>query len=231
MQAMRRLVLTSISSCAILAASLTAADGDSAKTEYFSTAPIKGTPMGDAKFSFVDRGDPAVATIASAGFDEITRIGGMLVSEVNEALVNENPAAAVSSMHLKRLELPKPVAGKPTITAAKRTSLMIRDPKNAPDAADAAALELIHKQLMDGERPDSMIVQRVERPNKPVEWRVYRPIATSKSCLMCHGDTEKFSPEVKAALDHLYPQDKAVDYQAQEFRGVLRVSLAEAAKK
>ena len=231
MQAMSRLVLTSISSCAIFAASLTAADGDSAKTEYISTAPIKGTPMGDAKFSFVDRGDPAVATIASAGFDEITRIGGLMVNEVNEALVNQDAAIAVSAMHLKNFALPKPVAGKPTITAAKRTSLMIRDPQNAPDAADAAALELIHKQLMDGEKPDAMIVQRVDRPNKPVEWRVYRPIATSKSCLVCHGDPEKFRPEVKAALDHLYPQDKAVDYQAQEFRGVLRVSLAEAAKK
>jgi hypothetical protein len=73
-----------------------------------------------------------------------------------------------------------------------------------------------------------MLVQRVDRPGKPVEWRVYRPIATSKSCLVCHGDPTKFRPEVKAALDHLYPQDKAVDYQAQEFRGVLRVSLAEA---
>ena len=107
---------------------------------------------------------------------------------------------------------------------------MIRDPQNNPDAADAAALELVHQQLMDGDKPDSMIVQRVDRPDQPTEWRVYRPIATSKSCLVCHGDTSTFRPEVKAALDHLYPQDKAVDYQAQEFRGVIRVSLAEAKK-
>ena len=83
---------------------------------------------------------------------------------------------------------------------------------------------------MDGDKPDAMIVQRVDRPNQPVEWRVYRPIATSKSCLVCHGDPKTFKPEVKAALDKLYPQDKAVDYSAQEWRGMIRVSLAEAKK-
>jgi len=226
MQAMSRLILTSISSCAIFAASLAAAD----KPTFFDATnnAIKGTPMGDAKFAFVDRNDPAVQTIATTGYDEITRVGGAMVNQVNQALVNDDIGVAVAAMHIKNLELPKPVAGKPAITAIKRTSLMLRDPQNAPDAADAAALELIHQQLMDGDKPDSMIVQRIDRPGKPVEWRVYRPIATSKSCLVCHGDPATFRPEVKAALDHLFPLDKAVDYQAQEFRGVLRVSLAEA---
>src|SRR4051812_2371720 len=233
MHAMSRLVLTSISSCAILAASLTAADSPAAKTEYIdsTSTAVKGTPMPDAKFSFVDSADPAVAPIATFGFDEIARIGGLMVNQVNEALVNDDIGVAVAAMHLKNLGLPKPVAGKPAVTAIKRTSLMLRDPHNAPDAADAAALEKIHQQLMNDERPDAMIVQRVDRPNQPTEWRVYRPIATSKSCLVCHGDPAKFRPEVKAALDHLYPGDKAVDYQSQEFRGVIRVSLAAPAAK
>ena len=228
MQAMSRLVLTSISSCAIFAASLAAAESPPANAQFFAGAKIKGTPMGDAKFAFVDRNDPAVETIAATGYAEINRVGGLMVNQVNQSLVGDEIGVSVAAMHLKNLELPKPVAGKPAITAIKRTSLMIRDPQNAPDAADAAALELISQQLMDGEKPDSMLVQRVDRPGQPVEWRVYRPIATSKSCLVCHGDPAKFRPDVKAALDHLYPQDKAVDYQAQEYRGVIRVSLAEA---
>jgi len=232
MQAMSRLILLSISSGAIFAASLTAADAPSEKSTYFSdpNSKIRGTAMGDAKFSFVDRNDPAVQDVLTAGFDEITRIGTIMVTEVNESLVNDEIGASVAAMHLKKLKLPTPVAGQPTITAQKRTSLMLRDPQNAPDAADAAALEMVHAQLMEGDKPDSVILQRVDRPGKPVEWRVYRPIATSKSCLVCHGDPATFRPEVKAALDHLYPQDKAVDYQSQEFRGVLRVSVAEPKK-
>jgi Protein of unknown function (DUF3365) len=233
MHAMSRLVLTSISSCAILAAGLTAADSPPAKAEYIDSAStaVKGTSMGDAKFSFVAGADPAVEPIATFGFNEIARIGGMMVSQVNEALVNDDIGVAVAAMHLKNMELPKPVAGKLALTAVKRTSLMLRDPLNTPDAADAAALERIHEQLMNDEKPDAMIVQRIDRPGQPVEWRVYRPIATSKSCLVCHGDPAKFRPEVKAALDHLYPQDKAVDYQAQEYRGVIRVSIAAPAAK
>src|SRR5258708_29000270 len=51
----------------------------------------------------------------------------------------------------------------PTITAIKRTSLMLRDPNNAPDGADMAALDKIHKQLMAHESPDKLFVNLVER--------------------------------------------------------------------
>jgi len=232
MHAMSRLVLTSISSCAVFTAILAAADSPPAKGEYIDSASTAatGTPMPGATFSFVDGADPAAAPFATFGFNEIARIGGLMVTQVNESLVNDDIGVSVAAMHLKNLELPKPVAGKPAVTAIKRTSQMLRDPANTPDAADAAALEKIHQQLMNDEKPDLMIVQRVDRPGQPVEWRVYRPIATSKSCLVCHGDPAKFKPEVKAALEHLYPQDKAVDYQAQEYRGVIRVSLAEPKK-
>jgi hypothetical protein len=128
-------------------------------------------------------------------------------------------------MHLKSMELPKPVAGKPTVTAIRRTSLMLRDPRNAPDAADSEALEKIHKQLMAEESPDKMILQKLEKPGQPVEWRVYRPIAATQSCLACHGDPKTFQPGVKEALDILYPEDKAVDYSSHEWRGVIRVSM------
>jgi hypothetical protein len=76
-------------------------------------------------------------------------------------------------------------------------------------------------------------VQKIAPPDQPVEWRVYRPIATTQSCLACHGDPANFKPGVKEVLDRLYPGDKAIDYSRQEYRGVLRVSLAmpEAAKK
>jgi hypothetical protein len=230
MHAKTRLVAVLFSSLTLVAG-LSAADAPTQATGYFDNAPITGTPLGgDAKFTFVDGADPAVAPIAKAGFDEISRVGGLMVNQVGQALVSDDLGTMVSVMHLKNLALPKPVAGQPTVTAIKRTSLMIRDPHNKPDAADAAALEKIHQQLMDDQKPDAMIVQRIDRPSLPTEWRVYRPIAASKTCLACHGDPKTFKPEVKAALDKLYPEDKATDYSSQEWRGVIRVSLAEAKK-
>ncbi len=202
------------------------------KITYLDSAAASTGPRPDgAVYTFMDSADPAVAEIATAGYKAIERIGGMLISEVNRELAAKETSLAVSVMHLKSLELPKPVAGQPKITAIKRTSLMLRSPLNAPDGADQAALDKIHKQLITGDTPDKMLVQKIEQPGKPVEWRVYRPIAASQSCLACHGDPATFRPGVKAALDQQYPEDKAIDYSAQEWRGVLRVSVAPAAGK
>lgn len=199
---------------------------------YFDGETVANGPRPDgAIYTFVDSGDPAAAEIAQFGYKTIDRIGGMLISEVTHELATKETSLVVSVMHLKGLELPKPVTGQPTITAIKRTSLMLRNPSNAPDGADQAALDKIHKQLMADQLPDKMLVQRIEQTGKPVEWRVYRPIATSQSCLACHGDPKTFRPGVKEALDRQYPEDKAVDYSAHEWRGMIRVSVAPAAKK
>jgi len=199
--------------------------------KYFDSAtlpPGPGPRPDGTIYTFVDSADPAVVEIAQYGFKAIEQIGGMLVQETSRELATKETHEAVGILHLKGMELPKPVAGKPTVTAVRRTSLMLRDPRNAPDGADTAALEKIHTQLMDGESPDKMLVMKTEPPGQPVEWRVYRPIAASKACLSCHGDPSKFRPGVKEALDRLFPEDKAVSYSAQEWRGVIRVSLAPA---
>lgn len=194
-------------------------------TYFDAKAPAAAKTTDGSTATFVSGADPTTAAVAQYGFKMIEQIGGMMIAEVNRELANREISEAVSVMHLKTLELPKPVAGKPTITAIKRTSLLIRDPRNAPDAADTAALNKIHEQLMADQTPDKMLVQKIERTGQPVEWRVYRPIAASQSCLACHGDPKTFRPGVKAALDLLYPEDKALDYSAREWRGIIRVSL------
>ncbi len=222
-------------SCSLLLAGLIAADAPKAavsgKVTYISSEAAASGPRADgAVYTFVDSADPAIADIVSLGYKTIDRVGGMLVSEVNRELAAKETSLAVSVMHNKDLTLPKPVPGQPKITAIKRTSLLIRNPLNAPDGADQAALDRIHKQLMADESPDKVVVQKIEQPGHPLEWRVYRPIASSQSCLACHGDPKTFKPGVKEALDAQYPEDKAVDYAAQEWRGMLRVSITPATK-
>ena len=191
------------------------------------------TITGASAGTFINIDDPQAAGIAQYGSRLIERIGGMMVSEINSQLATRETSETMDVMHLKDLKLPKQVPGKPTVTAVKRTSLMLRDMNNAPDAADRAALDRIHDQLMANETPDKIIVQKIEHPGQPDEWRVYRPIATTQSCLACHGDPATFKPAVKAVLEKMYPGDKAVDYRRQEYRGVLRVSMTApvAAKK
>ncbi|HVT73158.1 MAG TPA: DUF3365 domain-containing protein [Lacunisphaera sp.] len=175
--------------------------------------------------TFVSVDDPQAAALAKYGSALIERIGMMLVNEVDRQLASNDLVDSVDVMHLKHLNLPPPKPGEPKVTAIKRTSSMLRDPANAPDAADTAALDRVFKQLMANEAPDKVIVQKIEHPGQPVEWRVYRPIATTQSCLACHGDPAKFEPAVRELLNKRYPGDKAVDYRRQEYRGMLRVSL------
>lgn len=194
--------------------------------EYFDNDSLPPGPRPDgAIYTFVDSADPSVSLLSRYGSKVIEDIGAKLVNETTKELATKETRQVVSELHLKGMELPKQVIGRPKVTAVKRTSLMLRDPRNAPDGADMAALKRIRAQLIAGDAPDKVLVQKIEMPGKPLEWRVYRPIAASKSCLACHGDPAKFSPGVKEALDHLYPEDKAVDYSAQDWRGIIRVTL------
>jgi hypothetical protein len=191
-----------------------------------SAALLADEPAPEMKYAFLDPADPAVAELASSGERLIDRIGGSLMVETQRVIATAGLEAAVSQLHLKALNPPKPVEGKPSVTAIKRTSLRVRDPRNAPDKADLAALEIIRDDLNRGAQPAKLLVQKVEQPGAPAEFRVYRPISVAPNCLSCHGRTENLQPGVAAALERYYPEDRAHGYEAYDWRGVIRISYA-----
>lgn len=214
----------------LLTAGLFAEDAAKNVTYTDSAKLAPGAKPTGAVYTFIDAGDPAVAEIAQAGYRAIDWVGTKLVNETTRELAAKDTQLAVAVLHLKNLDLPKTAPGAPKITAVKRTSLHIRNPANKPDGADHAALIKISDELTDEGKAPTTLVQKIEQEGKPVEWRVYRPIAVSKSCLACHGDPSKFAPGVKEALDQQYPLDQATDYSAQSWRGVIRVNVEPVAK-
>jgi len=103
----------------------------------------------------------------------------------------------------------------------KRTSFRYRNPDNAPDEAERAALLYFERTIeSDGQAPSSY-VQRVSDE----EFRFYRPLFVGEMCLRCHGDPETMEPEVLRALEQRYPEDLATGYEAGAFRGLVRVSV------
>lgn len=176
--------------------------------------------------AWVDAADPAIKAIRQAGEQQIDRIGHQLVYEMERAVSTQGPAAAISTAHLKDFALSQPGATQPRATAFKLTSLNLRNSANKPDEEDRAALNRINHALYEGDDVPAILVQKIERPDTPVEWRVYRPITTMPLCLKCHSRSETLAPEVRARLDQDYPADSATGYSAYEWRGVVRVSLA-----
>lgn len=176
--------------------------------------------------SWIDPTDPTIAPLRQAGERLIDRVGQMLIYEVEHTVAEKGVAKAMELAHLKDLTLPKSVPGQPRVTAIKRTSLQLRSPANQPDLGDQAALEAIDTALRDGDDVPNLLIQRLDRPGDPTEWRVYRPLVAVPICLKCHGPLENLKPEVRSLLTQKFPADQATGYTAYKWRGLIRVSLA-----
>lgn len=187
------------------------------------TAPASDSTT--TPFAFVDPDDASVAEVRQLGDHTIDQAGNAMMLELRRELATKTPALAIGGLHLKNYKVPPAQAGQPAITAVHRTSLKVRNPANAPDAADRAALDLVQRQLVDGEHVSPVLVQKVEHPGQPVEWRVYRPLVVLKQCLDCHGDDGHLAPGVADTLKVFFPTDTAINYRPGEWRGMFRVSI------
>jgi mono/diheme cytochrome c family protein len=187
---------------------------------------------GTLKATFAEADTPEVAEIRKLGEAAINRLATQLVREVTSAMAKDGPEGAVETCHLKAVPITNgTVAGLPRITAMKRTSFRLRSPANAPDAAEKIALDHIQQLLDNGDSPPPLLVQRVEAPPAAPEWRVYKPLGIMPKCLACHGDSAGQSEALKTKLAALYPGDKASNYSAGEWRGLIRVTVADAPAK
>jgi hypothetical protein len=176
---------------------------------------------------FLDPDEPVVAGIRKLGERTIDQAGVSLVNEVRRVLAVTPTVQAIEALHLRSYKLPAATPGDLAVTKLALTSLRVRNPAHAPDAADRAALSVIGDQLERGDPVAKVLVQRVTPSDRPPEWRVYRPLSVMKQCLDCHGTSATLAPGVAARLQELYPADAAVDYKAGSWRGIVRVSIAD----
>ena len=174
---------------------------------------------------FVTPATPEEKKIQSAGEFAIDRLAVSMVNEVRSALALGKPEDAVDMCHLTGLAKNGVIPGLPRIIAVKFTSLKIRTSANLPDAADKLALDYFDHTPGTATSPPQPLVQRIDAPDSAPEWRVYKPIAVTTNCLVCHGSPGRQSPALRAKLDALYPNDRATGYQVGEWRGLIRVTV------
>ena len=102
-----------------------------------------------------------------------------------------------------------------------RTSLKLRNPNNAPDAWETKVLKQFEEQRAKGEGPDALVYAEIVEERGEEYFRfmkgIVMPPLEKMPCLKCHG--EDLDPNTAAALDELYPQDKARGYKAGQVRG------------
>lgn len=186
------------------------------------TAPPAAPPT-----EFIDPDSPDAAEVRALGERAINRLAVTLVNEVSVAVAKGGAEKAVDVCHLKALPLTGEIlSGMPRITGVKRTSLRLRNPANAPDAAEQLALDRVQRDMEAGKLP-KVLVQRLDLAAGRHEWRVYRPIGIAPQCVTCHGPRESLSTELQARLAKTYPADNATGYQVGQWRGLIRVTVSD----
>lgn len=106
----------------------------------------------------------------------------------------------------------------------KRVSNKYRNPQNAPDKYEIEALAWFEEQLIKNNTLPKSYGQRIVRKNKEII-RYYKPMVVQTKCLFCHGDAETRLPDVAKRITKYYPDDKAIDYQEGDFRGLIRIEM------
>ena len=103
----------------------------------------------------------------------------------------------------------------------KRTSLRIRNPKNAPTEEEVAVLNYFQDRMNNGK----LLEPRVELDKKGRP-HYYAPILIEKKCLMCHGQMNReLSVSVDSIIRSRYPEDLATGYKEGELRGMWSIAF------
>ena len=107
-----------------------------------------------------------------------------------------------------------------------RVGTRARNPvMGVPNDWQAKALAQFDAGLARGDKPADMeFSETVVKPDGSKEFHFAKPIVMQPMCVACHGSSDQISPEVKAKLSELYPNDKAVNYQPGQLRGAVVLS-------
>lgn len=97
----------------------------------------------------------------------------------------------------------------------KRVSNKYRSPHNAPSEEAKKILSKFENETANGKKSETIV-----RKSEDGTIHYYKPIYMQALCLNCHGDPGINVPdEVVTQLNELYPEDKALGYKMNDFRG------------
>ena len=144
-----------------------------------------------------------------------------LKGELQGAMKQGGPVAAIGLCNVRAPQISSQVSYDVGWDVA-RTSLKLRNPKNAPDAWEVAVLERFEARKAAGEDIKSMEHAEIMESDGQKVFRYMKAIPTAELCLTCHGSA--IPAEVATQLDQLYPEDAARDFKEGDIRGAFTLS-------
>ncbi|TAM44550.1 MAG: DUF3365 domain-containing protein [Gammaproteobacteria bacterium] len=165
--------------------------------------------------------DPATDRVA-ASRGAVKELQTTLVGELQAAMKAGGPTNAIEVCNTKASAIATELSKKNGLQIG-RTSLKIRNAKNAPDAWETKVMKEFETRKAKGEDPAALEHSEVvtEGGKKTFRYMKALPVAQGMPCPVCHG--EKIDPKVRAKLEKLYPQDKAVGFKVGDLRGAVTI--------
>lgn len=167
--------------------------------------------------------EPAASSdaLAAEARAAVGKFADKLKGELMGAMKVDGPLKAIEVCNL---EAPA-IAAEASVDgwSVGRTSLKIRNPKNAPDAWEEAVLKEFEAAKAKGADPKTLEKFEIVEMNGARTFRFMKAIPTAaEPCLACHGEAIK--EPVKAGLAELYPADKATGYKEGDIRGAFTLA-------
>ena len=147
-----------------------------------------------------------------------------LGQKLQSSMAEGGPINAIGVCHLQAPDIANRAS---TNSQAKisRVGTRARNPvMGVPNDWQAKALAQFDAALARGEKPADIEFSETVNTASGKEFHFAKPIVLQPMCVSCHGSPEQISPEVKAKLNELYPNDKAVGYQPGQLRGAVVLS-------
>jgi hypothetical protein len=163
--------------------------------------------------------DAQVAAAHAKASDAAAKLMAALFTELQGALAKGPPEQAIDVCAERAPAIARRI-GLETGLSVRRTALRTRNPANAPDDYERAALET----WTAGGAP-AVDVGEVVRGDGGYELRYLRPVRLAEMCMACHGTPESIPPAVAEAIARRYPADRATGFKPGELRGVVSVRV------
>lgn len=145
-----------------------------------------------------------------------------LMGTLQKAIQEKGPEGAVSFCNVEALAITKEVADKYKVTI-RRVSEKNRNPKNIPNATENELLDA-YAYNSENKIENQANIQKIEDGQVLLFTKAIT--IPNGLCLNCHGQPGKDIQEGTAEkIKNLYPDDKAINYQVGDLRGMWSIAL------
>lgn len=156
----------------------------------------------------------------SAATELVKKLGGRLV----DAIQNDGVIKAIDVCQKEAYKITDNLTKDfESVVSIKRVSNKYRNPKNAPDKYEKEALAWFENQSTENAKASTFGHKITSKKGDIIKY--YKPMFVQNKCLLCHGDNNTRMPEVSKRIEKLYPDDLAIGYKEDDFRGLIRVEM------